>query len=162
MEKIPKVYVGMSVDILHHGHINILEKASQYGDVLVGLLTDEAIVFGKRLPLLNYEQRLKILKGIKFIKEIVPQQEWDYSKNLKKYKPEYMIHGDDWIEGPLAPYRKLALEALKSYGGKLIEIPYTKNISASKLVTTMRDRGTTPDLRRATLKRLLSSKKLSE
>ncbi len=160
MEKIPKVYVGMSVDILHHGHINILEKASQYGDVLVGLLTDEAIVFGKRLPLLNYEQRLKILKGIKFIKEIVPQQEWDYSKNLKKYKPEYMIHGDDWIEGPLAPYRKLALEALKSYGGKLIEIPYTKNISASKLVSTMRDRGTTPDLRRATLKRLLSSKKI--
>ncbi len=160
MYKKTRIYVGLSIDILHHGHINILEKASTYGEVIVGLLTDSAIAMGKRLPLLNYEQRLKIVQGIKYVSEVVPQEDWDYSNNLIKYKPEYMIHGDDWTEGPLAPYRDLAIGALNSYGGKLIEIPYTKDISSSKLVEDILKIGTTPDSRRATLKRLINSKKI--
>lgn len=160
MVKATKIYVGMSVDVLHHGHINILEKASNYGKVVVGLLTDKAIAIGKRLPLLNYEQRLKIVKGIKYVSEVVPQEDWDYSNNLLKYKPEYMIHGDDWTEGPLAPYRDLAIKALNSYGGKLIEIPYTKDISSTKLVENILEIGTTPDSRRASLRRLINSKKI--
>ena len=160
MTKKPKIYVGLSIDILHHGHINILEKASKYGEVIVGLLTDKAIAMGKRLPLLNYEQRLKIIKGIKFVSEVIPQEEWDYSINLLRYKPEFMMHGDDWNEGPLAPYRTLAINALNSYGGKLVEIPYTKDISSSKLVENIRQIGITPDSRRASLKRLINSKKI--
>ena len=160
MIKATKIYVGMSVDVLHHGHINILEKASKYGKVVVGLLTDKAIAIGKRLPLLNYEQRLKIVRGIKYVSEVVPQEDWDYSNNLLKYKPEFMIHGDDWTEGPLAPYRDLAIKALNSYGGKLIEIPYTKDISSTKLVENILEIGTTPDSRRASLRRLINSKKI--
>tara|TARA_A100001388_G_C28755404_1_gene494662 strand:- start:488 stop:1795 length:1308 start_codon:yes stop_codon:yes gene_type:complete len=160
MKDISEIYVGMSVDILHHGHINILKKASSYGNVIVGLLTDKAIAFGKRLPLLDYEKRLKIVEGLKYVYKVVPQEEWDYSNNLKKYKPDFMIHGDDWTEGPLAPYRDLAIEALNSYGGKLIEIPYTKDISSTKLVENILEIGTTPDSRRASLKRLINSKKI--
>ncbi len=152
------IYVGMSIDILHHGHINILEKASQYGNVIVGLLSDKAISTAKRVPLLTFKQRKKIVESLKNVSEIVTQDEWDYSNNLIKYKPDYMIHGDDWLSGPLAPYRELAIKALDSYGGKLIEIPYTKGISSSKLVDNIRKIGTTPDLRRSTLKRLISAK----
>ena len=158
MKKTSNIYVGMSIDILHHGHINIIEKASNYGKVIVGLLSDKAISTGKRVPLLTFEQRKKIVENLKNVSEIVIQDEWDYSKNLIKYKPDYMIHGDDWLSGPLAPYRELAIKALNSYGGKLIEIPYTRGISSSKLIDNMRRIGTTPDLRRATLKRLISSK----
>ena len=105
MREEPEIYVGMSVDILHHGHINILEKASSYGKVIVGLLTDKAITFGKRLPMLNYENRLKIIEGIKYVSRVVPQEEWDYSNNLKKYKPDFMIHGDDWKTGYMKEFR---------------------------------------------------------
>jgi len=160
MKEVPTIYVGMSVDILHHGHINILEKAASYGNVIVGLLTDKAIAFGKRLPLLDYDKRLKIVEGIKYVSKVVPQEEWDYSNNLIKYKPDFMIHGDDWNQGPLAPYKHLAIKALNSYGGKLIEIPYTKDISSSKLFENIRQIGISPDSRRASLKRLINSKKI--
>ena len=160
MEETACVYVGMSIDILHHGHINILKEASKYGKVLVGLLSDRAISTGKRVPLLNFEQRKKIVESLKYVSEIVIQDEWDYSKNLVRYKPDYMIHGDEWLSGPLAPYRELAIKALNSYGGKLIEIPYTKGISSTKLIDNIRKIGTTPDLRRATLKRLIAAKNI--
>ena len=81
------VYVGMSIDIFHHGHINIIEHAAKYGNLTIGLLTDEAIASHKRLPLLSYEQRYRILENVKGVKSIVPQKEWDYAPNIKKYKP---------------------------------------------------------------------------
>jgi len=158
MKKSPKVYVGMSIDILHHGHINILEKASEFGKVIVGLLSDKAISTGKRMPLLTFEQRKKIVANLKNVSEIVIQDEWDYSKNLIKYRPDFMIHGDDWLSGPLAPFRELAIKALNTYGGKLIEIPYTKGISSTKLIENFKEVGTTPDMRRSSLKRLIAAK----
>ena len=154
------VYIGMSLDILHHGHINIINQASKYGDLIIGLLTDSAIADHKRLPVLSYENRKKIALNIQGVTQVVPQHEWDYTNNLKKYKPDYMVHGDDWTEGPLAPYRDLALSALSEYGGQLIEVPYTKDISSSAIYQTTTAFGTTPDLRRASLKRLLAAKKL--
>ena len=158
MKKSPKVYVGMSIDILHHGHINILEKASEFGKVIVGLLSDKAISTSKRMPLLTFEQRKKIVANLKNVSEIVIQDEWDYSKNLIKYRPDFMIHGDDWLSGPLAPFRELAIKALNTYGGKLIEIPYTKGISSTKLIENFKEVGTTPDMRRSSLKRLIAAK----
>ncbi len=155
-----KVYLGMTIDIMHHGHINIIEKAREYGDIVVGLLTDSAVANYKRLPYLDYEQRLQIVKNIKGVTDVVPQNEWDYSPNLLKYKPEFMIHGDDWLEGPLKKYRQIALEALNTYGGKLIEIPYTKGISSTSMSRQMHELGTTPEIRKSTLKRLLACKKL--
>jgi phosphoenolpyruvate phosphomutase / 2-hydroxyethylphosphonate cytidylyltransferase len=152
------VYIGMSIDILHHGHINVIQHGRKLGKVIIGLLVDEAIADHKRLPYLTYGQRKKIAENILGVEEVVPQKEWDYSVNLKKYKPDYMVHGDDWIEGPLAPYRRLAIKALDEYGGKLIEIPYTVDVSSSEMSKQIQAIGTTPENRKQTLKRLLRVK----
>ena len=155
-----KVYIGMTIDILHHGHINIIQQARKYGDIVVGLLTDKAISQHKRLPFIEFEARKRIVENISGVTEVVPQNEWDYSVNLCKYKPEFMIHGDDWTEGYLKPMRDLAIKALDSYGGKLIEIPYTQGVSSSLLIKQLQEFGSSPQIRRSTLKRLLNSKSL--
>lgn len=155
-----RVYIGMTVDVLHHGHINIIEKASSYGEVTIGLLTDAAVADHKRLPYLKWEQRKRIVESINGVAHVVAQDEWDYSPNLRKYKPDIMVHGTDWIEGPLAPYRKRALEALQEYGGELIEVPYTTGVSSSEMLAKIEGIGTTPDTRRGTLRRLLAAKPL--
>ncbi|MCB0394509.1 MAG: phosphoenolpyruvate mutase [Bdellovibrionales bacterium] len=155
------VYIGMTVDILHHGHINIIEKGREYGEVTIGLLTDVAVADHKRLPYLSWENRKRILENIAGVSKVIPQDTWDYSPNIEKLKPDFMIHGTDWLDGPLAPYRERALNALNSYGGKLIEVPYTKDVSSSSMHEQMQALGTTPDIRRRTLRRLLASKPIS-
>lgn len=151
----------MSADVFHHGHVNIISEARKYGDVIVGLLNDRAVAAHKRLPYLSWENRKKIIENIKGVSEVFEQSEWDYSPSILKYKPDFMIHGNDWLEGPLAPYRKLAIKALKSYGGKLIEIEYTKDVSSTELSLKEKIIGTTPDIRKATLKRLLNAKDIT-
>jgi phosphoenolpyruvate mutase len=155
------VYIGMTVDVLHHGHINIITKAREHGDVMIGLLTDAAIADHKRLPYLTWDYRKQILENISGVTKVVPQHEWDYAPNLEKYKPDIMVHGSDWVEGPLAPYRDKALKVLNSYGGKLIEIPYTKGVSSTEMIQQLQGLGTTPDIRRSTLRRLIAAKPIS-
>lgn len=157
----PTVYIGMTIDILHHGHINIIEQARKYGDVMIGLVTDAAIANHKRLPYLTYDQRKRIVENIRGVKSVVLQKEWDYAPNLRHYRPEFMVHGTDWLEGPLAPYRQKAIDALASYGGKLIEIPYTQGVSSQAMFSQLQFMGTTPEIRRRTLKRLLAAKAIS-
>ena len=151
----------MSADVFHHGHVNIISEARKYGDVMVGLLNDRAVAGHKRLPYLSWENRKKIIENIKGVSEVFEQSEWDYSPTILKYKPDFMIHGTDWLEGPLAPYRDLAIKALNSYGGKLIEIEYTKDVSSTELSLKEKIIGTTPDIRKATLKRLLNAKDIT-
>ena len=117
-----KIYVAFAADILHEGHINILSNASKYGDVIVGLLTDKAVTSVEKLPQLNYKQREIVFKNIKFVKSIVPQYEIDYTKNLNKIKPDYVLHGDDWKTGVLSNVRLNVIKQLKKWNGKLIEI----------------------------------------
>lgn len=154
------VYIGMTIDVLHHGHINIIEKARTYGDVTIGLLTDAAVADHKRLPFLKWEERKRIVENISGVARVVPQEEWDYAPNLRRYKPDVMVHGTDWLEGPLAPYRAHALTALQEYGGQLIEVPYTTGVSSSEMLAKMTAIGTTPDIRRGALRRLLAAKPL--
>lgn len=151
----------MTVDVLHHGHINIISKAREYGDLIVGLVTDSAVAEHKRLPYLTYEQRKQIIENIVGVSRVVPQEEWDYVPNILRYRPDFMVHGTDWLEGPLAPYRDLARKALASYGGQLIEIPYTQGVSSSAMAAQLQGFGTTPDIRRRTLRRLLAAKPIS-
>ena len=108
------VYIGMSADIFHHGHINIISKAKKYGDVHIGLLNDKAVADHKRLPYLNWKNRKKILENINGVKKVFEQFEWDYVPTILKLKPDVMVHGKDWLDGPLASYRRLAIDALKS------------------------------------------------
>ena len=99
MKKTKKVYIGITADILHHGHMKILEEGRKHGDIIIGLLTDSAVSDRKRLPYLNYKQREKIVKNFKGVVKVVPQKEWDYSINIKKLRPDFMIHGDEWNYG---------------------------------------------------------------
>ncbi len=156
-----KVYIGMSADVFHHGHVNIISEARKYGDVYIGLLNDKAVADYKRLPYLSWDKRKIILENIVGVKEVFEQSEWDYSSTIKKLKPDIMVHGKDWLEGPLAPYRERAIKALDSYGGKLIEIEYTKDVSSTEFTLKEKIIGTTPDIRKATLKRLLNAKQIT-
>ena len=155
------VYVAMSADIIHKGHINILKKARSYGNVVLGLLTDKAIASYKRVPLMTYEERKEILSEIKGIFKVIPQNTHDYTPNLVKLKPKYVIHGDDWKQGVQKATRLKVINVLKKWNGKLIEFKYTKGISSTKLLNLHNSIGTTPDRRRKHLRRLIDSKNSS-
>lgn len=153
-----KVYIGMTADIMHPGLIHIINEATKYGDVIVGLLTDKAIAEHKRLPYLTYEQRKEVVENIKGVSEVIPQEEWSYVDNLKRIRPDYIIHGDDWKNGPLCEIREQVFEVMNEQGGKVIEIPYTKGINSSSLDKEIKSIGTTPDIRLKTLRRLINAK----
>mgnify|MGYP006113162129 CR=1 FL=1 len=159
MKNIKTSYISLSIDALHHGHINLIQAASKY-KLTVGLLTDKAISEKKRIPVLNYENKKKILRNIKGVYNVVPQNEWDYSKNIKKLKPDFFFHGDDWNLLKNNELKKNAEKALKSYGGKLVEIPYTKNISSTELIAAYNERLNNKLSRNSNLKRLINSKNI--
>lgn len=156
-----KVYVAMSADLIHTGHLNIISVARKYGDVIVGVLTDSAIASYKRLPYLTFEQRKTIVENIVGVAEVIPQETLDYVPNLLKVKPDYVVHGDDWRTGVQQETRNRVLNTLKEWGGELIEPSYTDGISSTQLNRALREIGTTPDIRRKLLRRLLSAKPLS-
>ena len=153
-----KVYVGLSADIMHKGHINILKTAKKYGDVIVGLLTDEAISSYKNIPYLNFEQRKIIIENIKYVKEVIPQNTLDYIDNLKKIKPDYVIHGDDWKTGVQKKTRERVINYFKKNSGKLIEPKYTKGISSTQIKNKIMEISKFPENRVSILKRLIKSK----
>jgi phosphoenolpyruvate mutase len=155
-----KVYVAMSADLIHPGHLNIINEARKLGKVILGLLTDEAIASYKRLPALTYEQRKVIVENIKGVSEVVPQTTLDYVPNLRKIKPDYVVHGDDWRTGVQRETRQRVIEALKEWGGQLVEPHYTPNISSTKLNNALKEIGTTPGVRLQRLRRLLAAKDL--
>ena len=152
------VYVGMSADLIHPGHLNIIQTASEYGRVIVGLLTDEAIASYKRLPCLAFEDRKQIVQNLKYVSEVVAQTTLDYVANLREIQPDYVVHGNDWKEGPQRKTRERVIEALKEWGGELVEPEYTEGYSSTALNKAVREIGTTPALRMQKLKRLLSAK----
>ena len=152
------VYLGMIGDIMHPGLINIINEATKYGDVMIGLYTDKAIATHKRLPYLTYEQRKQVIESIKGVSTIVPQDDWSYVPNLEKYKPAYIIHGDDWQYGPDKYIRDEVFKTMEKLGGEVIEIPYTKGISASSLKEAIDSLGVTPQARLASLRRFISAK----
>ena len=152
------VYLGMIGDIMHPGLINIITEGAKYGDLMIGLFTDKAIATHKRLPYLSYDQRKTVVEKIVGVKTVVPQDDWSYVPNLLKYKPDYIIHGDDWKEGPDKFLREEVYKVMASLGGQVIEIPYTKGISASGLKETIDSLGVTPQARLASLRRLITAK----
>lgn len=152
------VYVGMSADILHPGHLNILREAKALGRVTVGLLTDQAIASYKRIPFMTFEQRLELLESLRLVDEVVPQETLDYVPNLRKHKPDFVVHGDDWKSGVQKATRQKVIEALSEWGGELIEIPYTEGISSTQLNKAVKELGTTPQVRLGSLRRMLSAK----
>ena len=152
------VYVGMSADLVHPGHLNVLRTAREYGTVTVGLLTDAAIATYKRLPHMTFEQRRLVVEALKGVDRVVPQETLDYEPNLRRLKPDYVVHGDDWTEGVQKATRARVIAVLAEWGGELIEVPYTQGVSSTQLIAAVRHQGTTPGVRMSRLRRLLAAK----
>ncbi|SVE22624.1 uncharacterized protein METZ01_LOCUS475478, partial [marine metagenome] len=142
-----KVYVAMSADLLHPGHINILKKASLLGEVIVGVLTDKAIASFKRVPFMSFEQRIEIMENIKGVSKVIPQHTLDYRDNLNLIKPDIVVHGDDWREGIQIKTRQQVIDTLSEWGGELVEVEYTKGISSTQLHNALSEIGTTVEIR---------------
>lgn len=152
------VYLSMSTDIIHGGHMNMIEKAAELGELTVGVLTDNVVASYKRFPLLTYDERVKIIGNIRGVAKVVPQDELSYKKNLEALKPDYLVHGDNWKEGFQKAIRAEAIEVLASYGGILKEFPYSDDAQYQRLEDASRDRLSIPDVRRSRLKKMLGMK----
>jgi len=117
-----QVYISISADFIHHGIINILKEAAKYGEVTVGLLTDTAIAAYKKLPFMTYNERLQVIESLKYVSNVVEQDNLDPTANIMKLKPDYVVHGDDWREGFQKPYRDNVLKCLDIIGGNVVRI----------------------------------------
>ena len=116
------VYVGMSADLIHPGHLNVIKKAAELGEVTVGLLTDKAIVSYKRLPYMSFDQRKEVMINVKGVTNVVPQETLDYVPNFRKFQPRYVVHGNDWREGVQRKVRQAVLDTIVEWGGELVEV----------------------------------------
>jgi len=157
-KKSKKVYIGMSADLIHQGHLNVIAEGCKLGQVIIGLLTDEAIASYKRLPLIAFNERKLIVENLKRVEKVVPQTSLDYVSNLKAIKPDYVVHGDDWKTGIQKEIRQRVIDTLAEWGGVLVEPKYTEGISSTDLISAVKAQGITPGKRMRTLRRLINIK----
>ena len=157
-KKLKKVYIGLSADLIHQGHLNIIAEGRNLGKVIIGLLTDEAIASYKRLPLIAFAERKLIVENLKGVEKVVPQTTLDYVPNLNEIRPDYVVHGDDWKTGVQREVRQRVIETLAEWGGKLVEPKYTEGISSTDLIAAVKAQGITPGKRMKTLRRLIDAK----
>jgi phosphoenolpyruvate phosphomutase len=157
-KKSKKVYIGMSADLIHQGHLNVIAEGCKLGKVIIGLLTDEAIASYKRLPLIAFNERKLIVENLKGVEKVVPQTSLDYVSNLKAIKPDYVVHGDDWKTGIQKEIRQRVIDTLAEWGGELVEPKYTEGISSTDLISAVKAQGITPGKRMRTLRRLIDIK----
>ena len=122
---------------LHHAHINIINEAKKYGNVIIGLMTDEAMINYKRVPLIKFENRYKVVSELKSVSSIIPLENLNFSEIVNKHKIEFFVHGDDWKDGVQSEHRKKLIKTMKSWGGKVIDVAYTQGISSSNLISKM-------------------------
>ncbi len=154
------VYMCFSTDIIHGGHISIIKKAQRLGKLIVGVLSDKAVTSYKRFPLVPAKERKKLFANIAGVYKVVDQETLSYAANLEKFKPDIVVHGDDWVTGFQRPIRDEVTSILASYGGKLVEYPYSDNPEYKAMEDRARTELSLPDVRRARLKKALEMKGL--
>lgn len=154
------VYMCFSTDILHGGHIRIINEAAKLGEVTIGILSDEAVASYRRYPLLSFEERKAIFGSVAGVARVVEQKELSYKENILKYKPDIVVHGDDWVEGFQKPVREEVITLLKAYGGELVEFPYSKKKEYDILEQSYVNQLAIPDIRRGRLRKALGMKGL--
>ena len=152
------VYMSFSTDVLHSGHIALIKKAARLGKLIVGVLTDEAVASYKRFPMVPFEERKALFENIAGVYRVVAQDELSYKKNIEKYQPTYVVHGDDWCEGVQKPVRDEVVSCLATYGGKLVEFPYAQNEKYRQMDARTREEMSLPDMRRGRLKKAIEMK----
>lgn len=150
-----KVYTCFCTDVIHDGHLNIIEQAKKYGDVYVGVLTDEAMIRFNRFPAISFEERVNLVKNIDGVKEVLIQKDIMYDEIITKLKPDYVIHGDNWLSGQLKVIRDNVEAKLAKYSGKIIDVPYTYNEHVKRIDAQIREKLAMPEYRRRRLKQLI-------
>lgn len=151
-----KVYTCFCTDVIHEGHLNILREASKLGEVYVGVLSDEAMVGFNRFPTISLEQRIEIVRSTGLVHQVLVQEEIVYDKILQELKPDYVVHGDNWKEGPESFIRENVIMNLQKLGGELIEIPYTYNEKVKRIDDQMKEKLAMPEFRRKRLRQLIA------
>jgi len=150
-----KVYTCFCTDVIHEGHLNIINNALKYGDVVIGALSDEALIRYNKFPTASLDERIALYKKIPGVKEVVVQDDMNYDKIVRELKPDFVVHGDNWKEGPESVLRERLIEVLKEYGGKLIEVPYTRNENVKKVDAILKEKLAMPEYRRKRLRQLI-------
>lgn len=160
MNKIKTVYMCFSTDMIHSGHIDIIRKAEKLGKLIIGVMSDEAVASYKRFPLLPFEERKTMFENIKGVYKVVEQETLSYKDILKKYKPDIVVHGDDWKVGFQKYLRDEVCTILATYGGELVEYPYSKNERYDEIERRTKSELSLPDIRRSRLRKMLTAKGL--
>ncbi len=150
-----KVYTCFCTDVIHEGHLNILKRAGEYGEVYVGVLSDAAMVGFNRFPTIPLEKRMEIVEKTGLVKEVMVQKDIMYDQIIEKLRPDYVVHGDNWSEGPEAVIRRNVISNLEKYGGELIEFPYTYNENVKRIDDQMKEKLAMPEFRRKRLRQLI-------
>ncbi len=154
----PTAYVAMSADFVHSAHLGVIQRASELGDVIVGVLSERAVVTYKRLPLLSVQQRAEIAASLKNVDRVVIQEHVDPTDVLRELKPDFVVHGDDWVQGTQSYLRDIVIDVLSEWGGKLVEVAYTRELSGISNQNVARHTGSTPEWRLSSLRRLIAAK----
>ena len=149
------VYILFATDVIHEGHINVVKEAKKYGKVIGGVLCDAAMIRFNRFPTVSFDERVRMVKDIPEVDEVIVQNETLYENTLRKIKPDYVIHGDNWCEGPEKAIRDNAISVKNELGGEVIEVPYTRNENVKKIDDRIKDKLSMPEFRRKRLKQLI-------
>ncbi|MBQ7286124.1 MAG: phosphoenolpyruvate mutase, partial [Candidatus Gastranaerophilales bacterium] len=153
-----KIYTCFCTDIIHEGHLNIIKEAKKYGEVIVGILADEAMIKFDKFPTVTFEERIKMVEEIEGVNKVVIQKEIMYDEIVEEIKPDYIIHGDNWKKAPLTSIRENALKLMQKTGGEIIEVPYTFNENVVLADKKANEKRAMPEYRRKRLKQLLNMK----
>ena len=149
------VYTCFTTDYIHEGHLNIINECKKLGKVIVGVLSDEAMIRYNRLSSISFEERVELVRNIDGVDEVVVQDDVMYDKIIEEYHPDYVVHGDNWLEGPMKAIRDNVEKLLSSYGGKIVDVPYTHNRNVSRIDTRIREKMAMPEYRRKRLRQLI-------
>lgn len=150
-----KVYTCFCTDVIHEGHINIINQARKYGEVIVGVLCDYQMIRYNRFPTISFQERMAMIEGLDGVAKVVVQEQIMYDEILDELKPDYVIHGDNWTTGPMAIIRENVIKNLEKYGGQLVEVPYTWNDSVHKVEEISKEKLAMPEFRRKRLRKLI-------
>ncbi|MCM1256275.1 MAG: phosphoenolpyruvate mutase [Roseburia sp.] len=150
-----KVYTCFCTDVIHEGHLNIINHALKYGELIVGILSDEAMIRYNRFPTISFEERVRLVEQLDGVSQVVTQDDILYDTIMDRIKPDYVIHGDNWRTGPTAAIRKNVIKNLKTYGGELLEIPYTYSDNVRRVDGKMKEKLMMPEFRRKRLRQLI-------
>lgn len=149
------VYTCFCTDVIHEGHLNIIREAQKYGELVIGVLSDEAMIHFNRFPTVSFEQRVQMVKELAGVSRVMIQKEISYAAVLDELRPDYVIHGDNWKEAPLCELRESVKQQLDVYGGEIIDVPYTYNESVKRIDKRMKEKTAMPEYRRKRLRQLI-------